>query len=272
MSRSRLLVTGASGFLGAAVMRQAGARFDVLGTYLTHARPGAVALNIRDGDAVRRLCRQFQPHAIIHTAYEKSSPDVIVAGSARMAEAAARHRARLVHLSTDLIFDGKRGRYTETDAPAPLMAYGAAKLAAEEAVRAAWPAAVLVRTSLIYGLDGADAPSRMVLEGARGGRPVNLFTDEVRSPVLVDELAEALLDIAALDTRGPLHVAGGEAISRYDLGLLLARYHDAPEDTLVATTAEAAGMLRPKDCSLDSALAERLLGRRLRGAREVLAR
>lgn len=272
MSRPRLLVTGASGFLGAAVMRQAGARFDVLGTYLTRACAGAVALDIRDDDAVRRLCREFQPQAIVHTAYEKSSTDVIIAGSARIAEAAARHGARLAHLSTDVIFDGKRGRYGENDAPAPLLPYGAAKLAAEGAVRAACPAAVLVRTSLIYGRDGTDASSRMVLEGARAGRPVNLFADEWRSPVLVDELAAALLDLAALDVRGPLHVAGSERINRYDFGVLLARFHSAPQDTLVATTTEAAGMLRPKDCSLDSARAERLLGRRLRGAREVLAR
>ncbi len=272
MSRPRLLVTGASGFLGATVMQQARAHYDVLGTYLTHACAGAVALDIRDGHAVRRLCRAFQPQAIVHTAYEKSSTDVIVAGSARIAEAATAQGARLVHLSSDLIFDGTRGRYSEADAPAPLLAYGAAKLAAEEAVRAACPAAVLVRTSLIYGLDGTDAQSRMVLEGARSGRPVNLFTDEWRSPVLVDELAAALLELAARDARGPLHVAGAERLSRYDLGLLLARFHGAPTHTLVATTAEAAGMLRPKDCSLDSTRAERLLGRRLRGAREVLAR
>jgi dTDP-4-dehydrorhamnose reductase len=145
----------------------------------------------------------------------------------------------------------------ESDPPGPVTEYGRTKAEAEERVAAAHPDALVVRTSLLYG--GA-VPSKHEL--AALDPALTFYTDEIRCPVHVGDLAAALLELAALDLSGPLHVAGADAVSRAELAERLAGRPVA--------TSEAPPQ-RPLDCSLDSSRAQGLLRTRLRGAREVLA-
>jgi dTDP-4-dehydrorhamnose reductase len=259
---SDLLITGASGYLGAELMRRAG---EATGTYLTAERPGARRLDVRDADAVMRLVRDVRPGAVIHTAYLESGEDaeeVNVAGSRNVARAAAEADVRLVHVSTDLVFDGTLGRpYSEDDAPRPITDYGRQKLAAERAVRAELPGALVVRTSLIYG---GTEPSRH--EEAVRNAAMRFFTDELRSPVQVGDLAAALLELAATDIAGVLHVAGADGVSRHEFAGLVVGDPDAVESGLAADHPSP----RPLDCRLDSSRAQGLIATRLRGVREVL--
>ena len=268
----RLLITGGSGFLGSCVTLAALAEHETFATFFLHPLAGGIHLDVRDDSAVRRLFAEVRPEAVIHTAYAKASHEVIVTGSANIAEAAHACGARLVHLSTDVVFGGARGGYRESDELDPLTDYGKMKAEAEMQVMLHAPEAVMVRTSLIYGLDGDDAQSRSVLDGIRSGQPVALFEDEYRCPIVVTDLAAALLELLSIDVRGPLHVAGAERINRYDFGALLARYYGHDTRGLVATTSAALGILRPKDCTLACTLAASLLRTRLRGATEVLRR
>ena len=134
---------------------------------------------------------------MIHTAYRQDGPEarsIVVDGSENVARAAAAVGARLVHLSTDVVFDGRAGRpYREDDVPSPCSAYGAAKAEAEARVAAAHPGAVIVRTSLIVGGPG-HAPSKHEL--AALDPEATFYDDELRSPVLVGDLAHALLELA----------------------------------------------------------------------------
>jgi dTDP-4-dehydrorhamnose reductase len=171
--------------------------------------------------------------------------------------AAAAADRRLVHLSSDLVFDGRRGRYTERDEPAPVNAYGRSKAEAERRVAALHPAATIARTSLLYGGAEPGPQERLALEGAR------FFVDEIRSPVQVGDLADALLELLAREWAGPLHLGGADDVSRYDFALLLGadpgrieRAHTTPE--------------RAPDVSLDSSRASSLLAARLRGVRSIL--
>jgi dTDP-4-dehydrorhamnose reductase len=260
---SGLLITGASGYLGSELASRAP---EAVGTYLGRERPGAVRLDVRDRGSVERLFAELRPDAVIHTAYRESGEDaeeVNVAGSRNVARAATEARARLVHLSTDLVFDGALGRpYTEDDEPRPIMQYGRQKLDAERAVLDALPAALVVRTSLIYG---GDEPSRHE-RTAREGGGVKFFTDELRSPVQVGDLAAALLELAEADVSGVLHVAGPDGVSRHEFARLAAPDRDDLESGLAADHPTP----RPLDCRLDSSRAQGLLGTRLRGVREVL--
>lgn len=269
-----LLITGGSGYLGAELARQAPA---ATGTYHSRARPRAVRLDVRDADAVSKLFEERRPHAAIHTAYRESgdgAEQVNVDGSRNVARAAAEVGARLVHVSTDLVFDGALGRpYGEDDEPRPIMEYGRQKLAAEHAVREALPGALVVRTSLIYGGGEPSRHERAALDAAAGRAATRFFRDELRSPVQVGDLAGALLELAGRgDAAGILHVAGAEGVDRHEFAQLVVAAAGGEAGALASGLAAEHPTPRPLDCRLDCSRAQGLLRTRLRGVREVLAR
>jgi dTDP-4-dehydrorhamnose reductase len=257
----RLLVTGATGFLGRELVARArAAGHEVVGTGFAHESD--VALDVRNAADVNRLLGDVRPDAVVHTAYVQNGPGawaVTVEGAGHVARAAASHGRRLVHLSTDVVFGGRKGSpYVEEDVPSPVTDYGRAKAEAERMVAAAHPGALLVRTSLIYGGPG-HTPSKHELAA---DDVANVFyEDEIRSPVQVGDLADALLELLPLDVAGPLHVAGPDGVSRAEFASLLAarpvRSTAAPPD-------------RPLDCRLDSSRAAAMIRTPLRGVRTVL--
>jgi dTDP-4-dehydrorhamnose reductase len=280
---TRLLVTGASGYLGGELCRAAAARgLEVTGTFLS-TPPAAVPwraerLDVRAPDGVAALVRESRPDWVVHAAYRQDGPgarETIVAGSRAVAAASAAVGARLVHVSSDMVFDGEgAGAYREEDEPAPVLPYGAWKLAAEGAVADAYPGALLVRTSLLYGGEPGVPLSRherLVLEAARGRAEAVFFTDEIRSPVALGDLVAALLELAGRGEQGVLHVAGRDHLSRHELAVLVARAHALDPAVLRTGRSAGAGSRRPRNCALDSGRARALLRTRLRGAREVLA-
>jgi dTDP-4-dehydrorhamnose reductase len=277
--KSRLLVTGGSGYLGQQLVCDALADWDVTATYFSHrpAMPGCrwVKLDVCDGRQVARLLERVAPQVVIHTAAHRSGADlqrVNVAGTRRVALAALQIGARLIHLSTDVVFDGRKGGYVESDPPSPVNAYGRSKADAETLLAEQMPRATVVRTSLIYGFASLDHHTRWMLESLRQGRPVQLFADERRCPIWVETLAAALLELATLDYAGVLHVAGGQALNRYEFGARLLGFRCVEPSGVTAALATASGLARPLDCTLDVTRAKALLRTPLPGVDEVIAR
>jgi len=249
-----LLVTGGSGYLGRELLR----RTEAVGT--SHSSPGDVRLDVRDEAAVAALLRSLRPRAVIHTAYRGDDRATTFDGAVHVARAAAAVGARLVHISSDVVFDGEKGEpYAEEDDPAPVTDYGRAKADAERAVLEAHPEALVVRTSLLYGGPEPGPQERLASDPA-----ATFFTDEIRCPICVGDLADALLELSGARRSGVLHVAGADRVSRAEFARLL-----CGRPVRSAASAES-GLIRPLDCSLAIDRARGLLETRLRGAREVL--
>ncbi len=278
-SSRRWLVTGASGLLGGEVLHQAAGRAALWGTWFSRKPAGQggityVQLDVGDPQAVRQLVQQVHPQVIIHTAYRKDGPDlqrITAHGAGYVAQAAAAVGARLVHVSSDVLLDGEQAPYDESARPGPLHPYGVAKADAEALVQGAAPDAVLVRTSLICRLYPPDPISAWVIDSLRQGEPITLFTDEIRSPVWVQDLAAALIELAELPFSGVLNVAGPQPLSRYQMGQRLACAVGLDPAGITAGESLNSGLCRPRNCTLDVRLAQRLLRTRLRSYDEGLA-
>ncbi|ALO06109.1 dTDP-4-dehydrorhamnose reductase [Streptomyces venezuelae] len=157
----------------------------------------------------------------------------------------------------------------ETALPDPITPYGAAKATAETAVRLLHPTAVVARTSLIIG-DGGSVHEKIVRELATGTREGVLFTDDIRCPVHVTDLAAALWELAASKAAGVFHLAGTDAVSRHSLGVLLARRDGLDPALLPAGRRADSRLAGALDVRLDSRATQKRLSTRLRGAREFL--
>ncbi|MGA8117633.1 MAG: sugar nucleotide-binding protein [Actinocatenispora sp.] len=271
-----MLVTGASGYLGARVAQRAvAAGWTVTGTFHRAAAdvPGVAwrNLDITDRRAVGALVDDVRPDVVLHTAAGRDRNDwaVVADGAGTVAVAAADRALRLVHVSTDAVLSGADGPYDESAQPDPVHRYGAGKAAAETVVRAVAPGAVVVRTPLIVG-DGQSKHERLVHELYEGA-PGALFTDLYRTPVHVHDLSDALLELCASDFAGVLNVAGPDGCSWYEFGRLVAARDGLDLDRLPSGRAADFGAVLPADTRLCSDRASALLGTRLRGAREFLA-
>jgi dTDP-4-dehydrorhamnose reductase len=175
-------------------------------------------------------------------------------------DAAIDHHIRLVHVSTDMVFDGENAPYEDDASPAPLTPYAAAKAFVEGLLMSAMPDEVLiVRPSLMYGFDPIDKQTGWLVEGIREAKPVTLFTDEIRCPIWVDTAARALLELAASKHTGRLNL-GGPPLNRWEFGMtMLACLEIDPGPMVVQSTVAESGLIRPRDLTLNTAKAERWL-------------
>jgi dTDP-4-dehydrorhamnose reductase len=189
-----------------------------------------------------------------------------------LAEAAARHGARLLRLSTDLVFDGKPryergalrlGGYTEDSPPSPVTVYGAMMAEAEGVIRKAHPAALVARIPLPMGpsLNGHAGAVDWIESRFRGGRPATLYFDEVRSNLYVQDLGRAAETLIASDGRGILHLGGPRPLSLFQIAQCVNRLGAYPAELLMGCPRAAAGPVPPRagDVTLDSSRAEALL-------------
>lgn len=284
----RVLITGASGYLGRHLLATLPADWQVWAGF--HRQPvmaGAgltpLPLDIGQTEAVQTVVRSIRPDLILHTAIARQPDDfdaIIVRGSANIAAAAADVGARLIHLSSDIVFDGTAERYDEAALPCPeplagqpdrLNPHGRAKARAEALVRQLHPAPVIVRTSLIYGFSPLDHSTTWLAEGLRDGKAVTLFTDQIRCPVYAPDLAASLVELAGVAFSGVLHLVGPTPISRYDFGLLLcSRLGLDPAG--IGATPTPPDFVAPRRLVLTDGIARSLLRARRRSPYEWLLR
>ena len=272
----RVLITGGGGLLGGELIRQAPADVEVHATRRASPVHGAEShpVELSDADAVAGLLARVRPALVIHTAYSAAEGERdIVAATESVVRACRSAGAGLIYLSTDALLDGETSPYVESAEPAPVHEYGQWKARAELHVRAEMPEAAVIRTSLIVRAEPPDRNSAWVLDALRRGDPVRLFTDELRCPIAVEDLAAQLWEVARLPAErrgGVWHLAGPEAVSRYALGVLLATRAGLDARAIVPIPSASAPAPRPRDLRLLTPRADRELRPRARPVSAVL--
>ena len=272
----KLLITGASGFLGWNLCHVAQETWQVYGTYLTHSvTSGDVKLykiDLTDYTALEKFFTAIQPDAVIHLAaaskpnFCQKNPEVSykinVTASMYLAQLCAKGNIPFIFTSSDLVFDGQNPFYKESDPVSPICVYGEHKVIAEQKIQKIYPDAAICRMPLMFGLPSPVANSfiQSFIQTLKAGQELNLFVDEFRTPVSATTAAKGLLLVLEKQVNGILHLGGKERISRYEFGLLLAKLFNFNQDLIIPGKQQDVVMAAPRspDTSLDSSKAWQL--------------
>lgn len=285
----RILVTGASGLLGLNLALEAAREHTVFATVnrntLNTSAFSVLQVDLLAPGAVERLLDQTQPEWVIHCA-ALANLDACEANPAlaeklntelprKLAAHVARGGARLVHVSTDAIFDGQRGDYSEEDSPNPLGVYAQTKLGGERAVTGANPDAIIARVNFYgWSLTGKRSLSEFFFYNLQAGKPVLGFTDVYFCPLLTNDLAHILIKMLEKGLGGIYHVVSSECISKYNFGVALAHKFGLDEDLISPSSVVQAGLkaARSPTLTLRTEKLSRALGNSLPGLSPGLER
>ena len=266
----KLLITGASGFLGwhcCHLLRQG---WQAIGMFQqnkkgVHPNADSCQADLTDKDAVWKILKAVKPEAVFHlaahsgTGYTEQHPDetrpLNVDAVKHLAEMCAEIRSRLIFTSSEQLFSGDKGSYSETDAPNPKNEYGKQKWEAEKALQSIYPEATILRIAVLFGKAAPTANSflNQWLEAWGNMLPVTAFHDEVRQFLSATSCADALFHLLHQGSEGIFHVGGETALSRYDFGKLAIEVLDLQNAKIESLSQQEIEMpaFRPQDLSLD---------------------
>jgi len=270
--RKKLLVTGASGFLGWNVASIARSDWKVFGIYNRHQTKiedvSMTRLDLSEYDDLKRLFNDIRPDAVIHTAavsnpnycemHPSESRKINVNASLAIAGLCSMISIPLVFTSTDLVFDGSSPPYSETSMVNPVNVYSEHKVVAEEMIKDVYPEATICRMPLMFGYSGSinQGFTSQMITALKKGEKLNLFSDEYRTPVDAQSASKGLL-LFLSKGKGVIHLGGQARISRYEMGLLTAELLACGTSGIVSVKQKDIPMAakRPADVSLDSSKA-----------------
>ena len=273
----RILVTGTSGLLGLNLALENVHQHTIIGVDrlpLKIETFQALQADLLEPGVVERLFEQTHPDWVIHCAaladLEACEANPALAQqlnvdlSGKLAALAVKDRLPLVYISTDAVFDGQRGNYTEEDTPKPLSIYARTKLAGEHAVAEANPGAIVARVNMFgWSPSGQRSLAELFVYNLQAGKPMKGFTDVYFCPLLVNDLAHILVEMLEKGLKGLYHVFSSECASKYDFGLRIAQHFKLDSSLISASTVADAGLqaVRSPLLIMDTSKLERALGR-----------
>jgi len=286
----RILLTGASGLLGLNLGLHFAGRHTIIGLVNEHGLPDVpfqwMKVDLGQPGAAVEAVRTAKPDAILHCAALAN-----VDGCERMPELAQRLNAgvpgelaaearrlgiKLVHISTDAVFDGQlEGAYSETSPANPINVYARSKLEGEAAVLAADPGAIVARVNFYgWSLSGKRSLGELFFNQLYSGRRMNGFTDVWFCPLQVNVLAEILLQMVDKNLSGLYHTVSSECLSKYDFGCRIARQFGLDENLIDPVSWLDARLIAPRspNLRLDTTRLEKALGAPLPGQAAGLQR
>ncbi len=280
----KVFITGGSGLLGQRLSAVSNDDYELILSHNSNPTTNTVKCDITNIDEVRKVVFKIKPDVIIHTAamtnvdlceekvYEayKINKD----GSANIAKVADEVNSKIIYVSTDFVFDGKKGNYKETDEVNPLGIYAKSKYEGEvEVIRNSsnW---AIARVSVLYGWHPRQNFTTWAISELRNNNPINIVTDQINSPTLADNASEAIYEIANQDKNGIYHTSGCEAINRYDFTLKIAEAFNLDKNLVNPTTSAEFKQVapRPANSSLDTSKVKKELGIQMETCSESLER
>jgi len=253
----RILITGASGLLGLNLALETTHRHTVFGAVNQNVLKTnaftVIQTNLLAPGAVERLLERTQPDWIIHCAalanLDACEADPLLAKQLNtdlphtLASHVARSGARLLHVSTDSVFDGLRGNYTEEDIPSPVGVYTRTKLEGELAVTQADPRAIIARVNLFgWSLTGNRSLAEFFFNNLSIGRPVMGFTDVIFCPLLANDMADIFIKMFEMNLSGLYHVVSSEFLSKNEFGVRLAQRFNLDSSLINPTSVVQSGL------------------------------
>lgn len=280
MPRGRILVTGGSGLLGSNIAAEFASRGeDVVAQHFTHRMRfpsvSSVMVDLTNFAELHRLVDKLRPAWIVHSAaatnvdwcelHASEAFNINSEATGELARAAKRVGAGFIYISTDGVFDGTSGNYTEEDDPRPLNTYAKSKLDGERFAKSEYPSAVILRLN-IYGWNAQPklSLSEWVLERLCSNQQVLAFVDVVFSPLPVNCIVDVLLELIRQQAVGTYHVGSRDKLSKYDFATRIARTFGLDETLIVPSSiADCRDLLarRPRDTSLHVRKVENATGR-----------
>lgn len=274
----KAIVTGASGLLGRAIRKAfaSDGEWEVTGLAKNRVREGLTAHDLLDAEATHELLERIRPAVVIHSAAERrpdrceGQPEAThalnVTATSTICEAARAVGAWTLFISTDYVFDGLNPPYRPGDPTHPLNAYGESKLAGEEAALSVDSGNAVLRLPILYGEveELEESAVTVIARALLDPKPAKMDHWAVRRPTLVDDAGVACLSLANLreagqSVSGIFHFSGLEAMTKYDMALVMGEALGRDTSHLQPDDQPPAGAPRPRDCSLDCARLDALV-------------
>jgi dTDP-4-dehydrorhamnose reductase len=251
--KKTILITGANGLLGQKLVELLvqESTVDLIATARGENRlPNTngyryVSLDITQSKEVNTVFETYKPDVVIHTAAmtnvdtcetDQSGCELLnVTAVAFLIDACQKHDTFLCHLSTDFIFDGADGPYTEEATPNPISVYGASKLRAEKLIEASSIRWAIARTVLVFGIVADMSRTNIILwvkKSLEDGKQINVVTDQFRTPTLAEDLAIGCWLIAQKEAEGIFNISGSDFLTPYEMAIKTANYYGLPTDLI----------------------------------------
>ena len=285
----KILVTGGTGLLGANLILDWQNKFSLSSVQLkgriNFPLEQQANFDIGNKEKLISFVEEIKPDAVVHTAalvnvdfcerHREEAFAVNAIASENIAEACSKVGAKLVYISTDSVFDGTRGNYSEEDKTNPPNLYAESKLEGEKLVLAKNPNTVIARTS-IYGWNAQpkESLSEWIYNSLKTGKKLNLFKDVYFTPILVNDLGRGLKEMIENDFTGVIHMAGAEKVSKLVFGEMIADVFGFEKENISVGSINDSELMakRPKDASLNVEKAKKVLKMDLPNVREGLER
>ncbi len=274
----KMLIIGGSGLVGSTLMQYAVTNYDISATFnqnkMDFNNISFIKIDLlQNRSAIIDLIKDLNPDVVINTTAHssvdlcESNPELAdllhVDVAKDIAITCSDINSKLIHFSTDAVFDGKLdGKYTESDIPNPVNYYGTTRLMAENIVRESSNNNVILRTAVIYGWHTRSRFTNWIINSLREKKIVDPFIDQYNTPTLVDDLAKSILKIIEMNISGLYHAVGKTCISRYDFALLLADGFGLDRNLIKPVTSfeKKQDAPRPPRTCLDAQTLEKIIG------------